>query len=497
MSSTVANSYDVVPYTSHPISQSHPARMATIATLFSLAAPAVTTARVLELGCAAGGNIIPLAYDYPAGRFVGVDSSAVQLDEGRRLISELGLTNIELRQADILEVDATWGEFDYLICHGVYSWVPPHVQDKILSILAELLTPDGIAYVSYNTYPGWHLRGIVRDMMRYHAMRYDDPQERVAEARRVLDVVAKHSIRQTEAFYSTMLEHESAFLHDRGDHYIYHDHLEEHCEPFYFHEFVRRARHKGLDYLGEARLATMASTNSSFAEEVALSSLAQDRIAREQYFDYICNRTFRETLLHRAGRTPSSVIPSRVLWPMFVASGLCPAGLPVDCAIGAPATFCTRGGEKLTIETPLLKAALLELSEHWPEAVPFEQLLRAATSRLDIVATDLQRTWLAQAILAFLTTSNLIEISVEPSQFTIAPGNKPVASLLARHQAAMSKRVTNRRHKSCELSDAQHKVVQALDGSRSASDMARHLELPDDVAQDQIAQLAKLALIVN
>ena len=32
-----------------------------------------------------------------------------------------------------------------------------------------------MAYVSYNTYPGWHIRGMIRDMMCYHTRQFSDP----------------------------------------------------------------------------------------------------------------------------------------------------------------------------------------------------------------------------------------------------------------------------------------------------------------------------------
>ena len=255
------NPYDAIPYTSYPFPQSHPARLATIARLFSLPAPSLETARVLEIGCAAGGNLIPLAYSYPQAEFVGVDYSRVQIDDGQELVDTLRLKNIDLRHADLMQVDASWGEFDFVLCHGVYSWVAPPMQEKILSIAAELLTPDGIAYVSYNAYPGWHMRGIVRQMMRFHALWFRNPYQQIGEARRVLELVSKHAVGAKESAYSRLIKQEAELLAKCDDHYIFHEHLETYCEPLYFHEFIGRAREHGLDYLGESCLGSMAPTN--------------------------------------------------------------------------------------------------------------------------------------------------------------------------------------------------------------------------------------------
>ena len=124
---------------------------------------------MLELGCASGDNLIPMALGLPNARFVGIDLSARQIEQGQRQVSALGLANIELRQYNIADVDASWGKFDYIICHGIYSWVPAPVRERLLAICRDNLAPNGVAYVSYNTLPGWHMRGMIRDMMIYHS----------------------------------------------------------------------------------------------------------------------------------------------------------------------------------------------------------------------------------------------------------------------------------------------------------------------------------------
>jgi|GEM_PF-44045 len=183
-------SYDDIPYESHPFAQSHPNRLFTIGTLFGLRPTPVQKCRVLELGCASGGNLIPMADYLPESQFVGVDNSARQVREGLDTVAQLGLENVILKHASILDVDAAYGKFDYIICHGVFSWVPENVRLKILEICGTQLTPNGIAYVSYNTYPGWHMRGMIRDMMRYHAARFSAPTDRIQQARALLRFLA-------------------------------------------------------------------------------------------------------------------------------------------------------------------------------------------------------------------------------------------------------------------------------------------------------------------
>ncbi len=131
-------SYQEVPYPNDPYRSSHPDQLATVAILAGLSPPPVSRCRVLELGCARGGNLIPMAVEMPQAQFVGFDSSGHQVREGCELIERVGLGNIRVEARDILDLDAAIGTFDFIICHGTYSWVEPEVQEKILRALGSL-----------------------------------------------------------------------------------------------------------------------------------------------------------------------------------------------------------------------------------------------------------------------------------------------------------------------------------------------------------------------
>ena len=159
MVGTGCTTYDEVPYESNPFNQTHPDRLAVIGHLLGLRVASPKKCRVLEIGCAAGGNLIPMAYQLPGSQFVGIDLSKVQVDEGLETVKALGLTNIDLKQLSILDVTPALGKFDYILCHEVYSWVPNTVQKKILEIRVYSLNPQEIAYISNIAYFGWHRRG--------------------------------------------------------------------------------------------------------------------------------------------------------------------------------------------------------------------------------------------------------------------------------------------------------------------------------------------------
>ena len=158
--------YDRTPYNSVSFPQSAPGQLAAVAHLFGLETPEVAGARVLEIGCAAGGNLIPFAAAHPNARVVGIDLSPAQIDQGAPDVEALGLGNLELLAGDIARMDlAALGQFDFVIAHGVYSWVPAEVQDALLSAFRRVLAPEGVAYMSYNVYPGWKSKEIARDAM--------------------------------------------------------------------------------------------------------------------------------------------------------------------------------------------------------------------------------------------------------------------------------------------------------------------------------------------
>jgi SAM-dependent methyltransferase len=145
-----------------------------------------------------------MAEQLPDAEFVGVDLSAIQVASGQRVIDSLGFNNVRLIAGSIEEIDESYGNFDYILCHGVYSWVPATVQERILAICHERLQPGGIAYISYNTLPGWHMRSMIRDLMRFHALGFTGPSEQVGQARAILDFLAQAAPTQ-DTVYSALL----------------------------------------------------------------------------------------------------------------------------------------------------------------------------------------------------------------------------------------------------------------------------------------------------
>jgi methyltransferase-like protein/SAM-dependent methyltransferase len=455
----VETGYDLVPYESRPYPQTQPDRLATVAALFGVAAPSPDRCNVLELGCAGGGNIIAMAVELPESTFFGADASARQVDEGLETIEALGLGNVELRHADILEL-GNIRAFDYVVCHGVFSWVPEPVQEGILEICARTLTESGVAYVSYNTYPGWHFRGMVREMMRYHAAHFEDPAVRVQQAAALLDFLAS-SVAAKDGPYGQFLKQELDLLRRLSGSYLFHEHLEENNEPLYFHRFVERAAAHGLRYLGEADVPSMAAFR--FPEEVraTLRRISSDQIQAEQYLDFLRNRTFRQTLLCRHDVPVDRTVQPARLFDMHVAAAVAPE--PQESPAGTARSFRGRGNQRVTSQDARLTSALELLAGVWPGTLPFAQLAESAN------ATGPSREELAARLLRLYLSGGPVELRVTPAPFVREVSERPRASSLARHQAGQGAAVTNLRHERVQVSDVERLVLRLLDGTQNRS----------------------------
>lgn len=472
--SAVKTSYDRIPYKSHPFPQSHPDRLATIATLFGLKPASVERCRVLELGCASGGNLLPMADQFPESHFLGIDASSRQVEDGNEFLSRAGLTNVELRCQDILQFTSDQ-PFDFIICHGVYSWVPSAVQSKILEICQQHLAPHGIAYVSYNTYPGWHMRGMIRDIMKYRAQSFDDPRQKLSQARGLLTFLS-NSVKSEKNPYGLMLKQELESISHKDDSYLLHDHLEDVNDPVYFHEFVQRAGEAGLQYLGEAHFGVMSVDNFPDQVREMLLSVSRDVTEVEQYMDFLRNRAFRQTLLCRADLALDRTAQQQQLVYLRVASNAATENQKVDVMSKDSVTY-RRSSGTLTTSDPVIKSMMHHLQQAWPESIPFIELASMARStasgRPSMIDSDVMTPAtepLANTLLRCFATST-IDLHRTASPFVRHVSDHPKASALVRAQAACVTTVTNRLHESVSLDDVQRQVLAACDGTRNADDL--------------------------
>lgn len=457
--SKTTNPYDDFVYPTYAFPQTHPDLLGVLATLFGLPVAPTTHCRMLEMGCGTGGNLLPLAAAFPESHFVGVDYSGKQIETAQARASALGLKNIDFRHASIADIDASWGSFDYAICHGVYSWVPEPVQDAILRVCAENLGANGIGYVSYNTLPGWHLRGMVREMMCYHDTWHRDapPMERVRHARSLLTFLAEATAAQ-QTPYSVQLRRELETLAQLPDSYIYHEHLEEYNAPVYFFEFEQRLRDRKLRFLGEAHFPSMIHQNLPENVRNGLQAVAPDLVQMEQYLDFVNNRTFRQSLICHVDRKPDyNVTPDRLAGMLFQ-SPLKPQ--PADQGDG----FLLPTGQTLNTDQPVTRAALRSLGEIWPGAASLEELQR----RTGHSTADL-----AAALLGLYATGGqgLVRIWRYLPTYAHRPGERPEVWPVVRRLAQEGAQVPSLRHETNNLEPLDRQLIPLLDGKRSRAQL--------------------------
>ena len=293
--------YKELGYKSYPFPFTTPAYLEAYGTLVGLNTPPAKTARVLELGSTYGGNIISQAVHNPEATFVGIELSEDQVEKGNKIISDAKLDNVSLIQGDIMNFDETLGTFDYIIAHGFYSWISDEMKDKLLDIISNHLADNGIAYVSYNTYPGWHTMEEVRQLMLFANRDHDEltHKEKVLRGKTVGSLVGSQILN-----YDNLKERNSKFLGalrsvmQKDDYYVGHDHLEPHNDPCYFYQFNDHLKAHNLTYVCDADLTL--SMVRTYDESIAdkLEKLAPNSQAdQEQYLDFMLDTTFRKSII--------------------------------------------------------------------------------------------------------------------------------------------------------------------------------------------------------
>src|SRR5262249_43905300 len=342
-----AFAYDVVDYPSHPQPQTHPARLSAIAGLHAISAASPKRCRFLEVGCGDGATLMPLALAYPDSTFVGIDLSAVAIARGEAMRSTLGLSNLSLVAGDLTKCDPGPEPFDYIMAHGFYSWVPPLVRDALFDLCRKRLAPAGVAYISYNTLPGCHIRRMLWEMLRFHVRDIKVPEDKIQQASALLQFLAQGTV--GKGAYPDLLREEAKRLADKTDRAVlYHDDLSDINDPVTITDFVARARKFGLEFLAEAEYFEMTEDVSPSAVGLLRGLAARDVILKEQYLDFLKARRFRQTLLCRAEAPLNRVADAGAVLGFSVLGELASDPKPANLSPGVAIQFKGGSGSIIT-----------------------------------------------------------------------------------------------------------------------------------------------------
>ncbi len=378
-----AGAYEQHPYPGYAYESTHPARLEAIGRLFGLDPAPARGARVLELGCGDGANALAIARTLPGASVLGIDAAAGAIARGHELAREGEVVNVELRTGDIERLPDDLGTFDYIIAHGVYSWISPRARAALLAAVRRHLAPEGIAYVSYNAYPGSYIRDMARDILRYHVRDVEDPERRLAGAQELMRTIVAI---ETPSPYAQMLRQHMERMLCYSDALLFHDDLAEISTPFYFHEFVEHAAHHRLGFLAEADMYESQLRDVPASAARLLAELPGDAVVREQYLDFFKNRMFRKTLLCHEGAPVCRELDDTQIERFAIASAARvlegadeeeERGREGEAETG---TFVTPEGFSMTTSEPHVQAAMRALAEAWPAAVEFPALLAPAVA---------------------------------------------------------------------------------------------------------------------
>jgi len=484
------DSYDDLPYESLPLPDTHPDYLRAIARLYGVQAAPMAQARVLELGCAGGGNLLPLAWHFPGSQCVGVELARGHVDEANALIATLGLDNARVLHRSIMDDLSDLGEFDYILAHGVFSWVPRAVQDRLLEICGRHLAPQGIAYISYNTLPGWHVRGLLRDALLAYCSPGGRASERLAQAHALFDLI-EPALRANASLDAQLALQEIAYLRRAAPSYVYHEYLEEINEPLLFRDFMRRANAADLVYLADAEPWTMFPDTLGAAAAPAFAAISE-RLQQEQQLDLARLRKFRRSLLVRDTVAVRPLPDLAAMETLLYYADLGTAD-EIDLAGATPQDFNNSAGNRFAVVQPLAKAALMLLALHYPQALDWHTLQQQAAAlvaehggNVDDTALQAFRTeWFS--LLAY----QAVRPSLEPGAAIASLPELPCAHALARAQAAHGRIVASLRHGAVEIDALGATLLLHLDGRRNLQQlvalMAEALQ-----AQDQAVDPAQL-----
>lgn len=497
MSEERDTSYDEVRYPGHCYPWTHPEHLAALGYIFGLDPRPVEQCRVLEIGCGDGANLIPMAYGLPASEFLGIDCAGIPIAEGLAIVQRLGLKNITLLKTDLLEFSERTGPFDYIIAHGFYSWVVPQAQDRLLQVCRAALSPNGIAFISYNTYPGFYIRQMLREMMMFHVHLAPEPRTKLAQARAFCRLLKDARVQSDELDLLLKDETESLLRHHEGC--LYHDDLAEVNRPVYFHEFVEHAGRHGLQYLAEAEYFMMQDAVLAENAREAMRGLEENRLLREQYLDFFRCRRFRQTLLcHQEAPVQSCVLRERIMH-LRVSSSASPVSPHVDLHSPAEETFRGMNQSTMICSQPVAKAAMLVLIEAWPRSLAFHELAAGTASRLEEQPPGRLEDWIVEIVLAAYRLG-LSELHTFEPHLSLEAGERPVASAVARLQAEKGELLTNLRHRAvCLKDERERRLIRLLDGTRNRSDLARDLGEVEGCTVDLdslLREFGRLALLL-
>ena len=487
---TLDTSYNDIPYMGRVHAQTHIERMALSARVFGIDAVPLERARVLELGCGDGSNIVNMAINLPNAEFVGIDGSEVHIQRGREMAEHACAENVVLESMDITQIQDQFGTFDYIICHGVFSWVPETVREHILRICREQMSPLGIGYISYNAYPAWKQHEMLRDMMRFHAFRMDDPKEQILQARALVQFLGEHIPDAVNNSYGKFVSSQVDFISGLTEEYLYHEYLETYNQPYWFYEFIKLLDNNALQYLGDTDLSSMINLHWPDETRELLNHISPTQYELEQYMDMLRCRRFRCSLFVHHAREVTRGIEPTFFKDFYFSYKACDKWSTPESSENSEGSneddVDETTSEDIIASLPeyaqnndtqsIIQVALFRhLHDMWPKRIHFTELMSIAKSAKGESFSDAEELSLAELLQTLYLKEVIRAHLYRPSVANTIPTH-PQLNGVARYQATYQEVISTQLHDMVIVRDEWvREMVTLMDGTRTVDQIAEAL----------------------
>ena len=488
--------YNKIPYHGTLIPLTSPDHSALCARWHQFAAPPLQHVHCTELGCGDGANLLALAFYNPVSTFLGIDNSSVQVDLARHAANTLNLGNVDFLHKDVREFEsATVPPSDYIIAHGLYSWVPEDAREAILSFCSENLKPSGLAYISYNAQPGWATRNLVRETLLRSPSVREAPVQRKAE--RAIQVAANllEDLPSRDYAAAVVLANELERVRDGAPFYVLHEYLAETSQGFWLREFVEAARSHGLDYIADAQFCRWEGRIDP-ALRASLARRSSDQVEQEETADLLGDRYFHASILSRADAVRNPTSRDELWRQVHIATSLGAISDQLDLAEGVVERFSGAGGAEITLQASITKAAIALLCAQWPRGCTLQQMHERAGQLLQQYSFPI-RTDSESQLRDDLTTlfeAGQIDLRLHEPEYDISIPEHPAAHALARFEAGHRNALSTPFHLPIPFEPAAMALVRELDGCRSQAELSR--DFGERLTTETIPVLARWGLLL-
>lgn len=497
---TQAPQGDSVAYQGQVIPATSPKRLQTLAQLAGLEGPKLTNAHVLDVGCGDGANLLALAFYNPRWTLVGFDPSEAAIAKAQAAQESLGLDNLRFEHAKASTYRNTQA-FDIVLCHGVYSWTHADEQTAIMHLARDLLSPDGLFYLSYNCEPGWRMRGLVRERLRRSVARKERAPS-LATAKADLQALKALLSDDNAHPFAQLLRRELGFADSQARFHLAHEYLADNNQAFWFGDVLQRATACGFRYVGDA----MQYRREGFIPEAQRQG-AKERFADleeyEESLDLIRYRQLRASVFSHHAAAKSEQTQLQTLRNASYFSALQPKSTRFQLAEGYREPFvCPVSQRPVDVDTKLGKSALLVLAQHYPQGLRFKSLLLAAEELLAAQGIDTSTTAedIEDLLGGFLELFEhaMVEVSTQPFSDVAAPTSKlPAIHELARHEALNRRQLSSAFHELVALDSTEQRLLLCLDGQQKRQRILQQGTKVENTTVDATEKLERVIQIVQ